>query len=565
MSVLKSRSWRPSAFLVPLGLIVIAAVLRLPSLSTRATWDADQGHDMLVLRDFVRNGVIPLLGPPTSIGDVHHGAIYYYLLAPAAALTGGDSPLAVTALIALGGIAAVLVTWWLARSIAGPAGGAVAGLVAGLAMAVSASAVEESTFIWNPNLIALSSSIALAGAWRAWSTRRPQWWLLAAAGAAITMQLHVLGITLLPIVGALFVADARGHPAGVERRRVWRYGLAALAIVAASFLPLVIHELRNDFSEVHAALVYLQAGGNPTALGPIARFLIIGARVASWPLTGLITDGPIAGLTALIAVSAIVVWRALADSPPERVAARWLGLALLWTAGFLAVASPSLATVVPGLPNDHYHAFADPMIFVLVGLGAAGLWRFGGAAGAGGGAGAAGAGGGGRGAGAGGAGAARRLPANRVAVVSALAIMVSWNMGHQPSAVASDGGYPAAEKAALRIAGSAKRVSAADGGGTAQVVLRSIPGFKSVEAYAYPISLLGLPVQVDHDKDNTRPATPSTATLVLICDATFEAVVGASCGGPAEAIVAPTVAFGDPIERFEAAPGRTISVYGPQP
>ena len=70
---------------------------------------------MLVLRAFVRDGVVPLLGPPTSIGDFHHGAWYYYLLAPAAALTGGDSPLAVVALIALAGIAAVGVTWWLAR------------------------------------------------------------------------------------------------------------------------------------------------------------------------------------------------------------------------------------------------------------------------------------------------------------------------------------------------------------------------------------------------------------------------------------------------------------------
>ena len=58
----------------------------------------------------------PLLGPPTSIGDVHHGAWYYYLLSPAAAVTGGDSPLAVVALIALAGIAAVGVVWWLARS-----------------------------------------------------------------------------------------------------------------------------------------------------------------------------------------------------------------------------------------------------------------------------------------------------------------------------------------------------------------------------------------------------------------------------------------------------------------
>jgi 4-amino-4-deoxy-L-arabinose transferase-like glycosyltransferase len=117
---------------VPIVLLVIAAVLRLPNLASRGTWDSDQGHDMLVLRRLVQDGVIPLLGPPTSVGDVHHGALYYYLLAPAAALTGGDSPLAVVFLIALAGITAVLVTWWLAHDIAGH----VAGLVAGLGMAV---------------------------------------------------------------------------------------------------------------------------------------------------------------------------------------------------------------------------------------------------------------------------------------------------------------------------------------------------------------------------------------------------------------------------------------------
>src|SRR4051794_16483304 len=142
---------------VPILLLVVAALARLPGLLTRGTWDADQGHDMLVLRALARDGSVPLLGPPTSIGDVHHGAMYYFALSPAAFLTGGDSPLAVVGLVALAGIAAVLVTWWLARSIAGP----VAGLTAGFAMALSAAAIEESTFIWNPNLIALSSAVAL--------------------------------------------------------------------------------------------------------------------------------------------------------------------------------------------------------------------------------------------------------------------------------------------------------------------------------------------------------------------------------------------------------------------
>src|SRR6185436_13483024 len=35
---------------VLLGLIALAAAMRLPDLATRGTWDADQGHDMLVLR-----------------------------------------------------------------------------------------------------------------------------------------------------------------------------------------------------------------------------------------------------------------------------------------------------------------------------------------------------------------------------------------------------------------------------------------------------------------------------------------------------------------------------------
>ncbi len=312
------RSWRVilAAVAIPAGLLLLAAVLRLPNLATRGTWDSDQGHDMLMLRDLVRHGIVPLLGPPTSIGDVHHGALYYYLLSPAAFLTGGDSPLAVTVLIALAGIAAVVVTWWLARSIGGP----VAGLVAGLAMAVSASAVEESTFIWNPNLIALSSAIALAGAWKAWSGGRPRWWLVAGIGLAVTMQCHVLGVTMLPIIAALLIADARRRSPGVERRSVWRYGLGALAIVVISFLPLVAHELTTDFAEIHAALDYLRAGGEPPMLGPIGRFLVIGGRVVSWPLTALMTDAPFAALVATIAVVACAVWCGLFGRDREREA-----------------------------------------------------------------------------------------------------------------------------------------------------------------------------------------------------------------------------------------------------
>jgi 4-amino-4-deoxy-L-arabinose transferase-like glycosyltransferase len=529
---------RPGAreLVVPFALVVLAALLRLPNLATRGTWDGDQGHDMLMLRALVRDGTVPLLGPPTSIGDVHHGALYYYLLAPAAALTGGDSPVAVVLLIALAGIVAVALTWWLARSIAGP----VAGFVAGLAMTVSPATIDESTFLWNPNLIALSSAIALSGAWRAWTTRRPAWWLLAAVGTAVTMQCHVLGVTLLPIVGALLVADVRRRPPGVpERRAIVRAGLVGLGLIAVSFTPLVIHELTTDFGEVNAALAYLRAGGEPPAQGPLGRFVFIEARVVSWPLVGLIVDGFVAAVLSLAAVAVIAVGRSVAATGDERTAVRWLGLGLVWTGLALTFVSPSLAVVVRGLPNDHYHAFADPMVFVLVGIGAAALWRAvpGGAAG----------------------GSVRSTwaptPGRLLAVVGILAV-VAWGLTRLPPAVNPDLGYPGALAAAERVEGVA---------GPGRIRLVSLPDFKSVEAYAYPLVRNGRVLHAGAgigEASLTRPEAGDGAagSLVVICDRLFEPTLGAACGGPAEASFVPS-GIGNPIDRFDASPGRVISVY----
>ena len=45
-----TAAWRRREILALPGLLLLAAALRLPDLATRGTWDADQGHDMLMLR-----------------------------------------------------------------------------------------------------------------------------------------------------------------------------------------------------------------------------------------------------------------------------------------------------------------------------------------------------------------------------------------------------------------------------------------------------------------------------------------------------------------------------------
>lgn len=527
---------RLDRFVLPV-LLAVAAVMRLVNLPTRGTWEADQGHDMLTLRALVQDGVVPLLGPPTSIGDVHHGAWYYYVLSPAAGFTGGDSPLAVVALIALAGIAAVGVVWWLARAIGGPIAGAVAGLVA----AVSAAAIDESTFIWNPNLIALSSSLALAGAWRAWSGGDRRWWLLAATGTAVTMQCHILGIALLPIIAAPYVLDARRRPLG-------RVHIGVLAIFVVAYLPLLVNELTTGGSELRAALEYLAAGRTGTDAPIPVRFAIVGLRVLSWPLTGLITDGIIAAMGASTAVVAIAAWRAR-GSDPDRLAARWLGMGLLWSTAFLTLAAPSLATVIPGLPNDHYHAFADPMVFTLVGLGAAALTTL--------------------------PSRARRgepHPSGSIVAAAGVLALVGWNLTHLPPATHPDGGVPAGELAAARVDGV---LVGNDVERLEPIRLQSLPDFKSTEAMVYPLARLGRVYVGALPKDGVAPGSldPSEVAslggfrgLVLLCDDRFRAAIGAACDGPAEATITPDgggPAWGPLLDRFEAAPGRFVSVYGP--
>jgi 4-amino-4-deoxy-L-arabinose transferase-like glycosyltransferase len=498
--------------LVLVGLVLLAATLRFVNLATRGTWDADQGHDMLVLRALVGAGELPLLGPPTSIGDFHHGVLYYYLLAPAAALTGAD-PLGVVGAIALAGVAAVAVTWWLARAIGGP----VAGAVAGLLMAVSASAVDESTFIWNPNLIALSSSIALAAAWRAWTGGRAAWWVVAGLGVVVTMHCHVLGSVLLPPVAGLWVADMRRwHPGGMRSARL-RAGMLARALLILSYVPLAIHELGNDFSEARAALDFIAGGGESSAMALPIRLLVVALRVLAWPLTGLVTEAPIAALLATALVVGLLAWRVIAGVGPERTAARWFAATLAWTIIALTVAASGLATVIPGLPNDHYHAFADPIVFATVGLGVAALarWRPTGAS----------------------------VPVGTVAAAGLVAILVVFNLSREPPAVVADGGWPAARAAAARVMAV----------GPYPISLASLPTFKSADAMRFPLVAAGAVVLPGTAAPTTQPAT-----RVVLCDSLFETAIGAACGGPAEDALVGDRAL---VDRFEAAPGRWVSVY----
>ncbi len=548
--------WLEAGLLV--AILLLAALTRLPGLDERGRWDADQGHDMLVLRAMAVDGEIPLLGPKTSIGTFHHGAIYYYLLAPAAIASAAD-PVAVTGEIALFGIAAVAATWWLARLIGGP----LAAVAAGLFAALSPAGIDESTFIWNPNLIPVAAALAFAGAIMARRTGRARWWLLAGIGAAVTMQCHVLGVVIVVPLAWAWGADlVRRHRAGQATTGVLRGGLGAVLLIAASYVPLAAYELQNGFAESRAILGYAAGGGREAAGGVAERVVTVGLRAITWPFTGLITERIWVSLVTAIIVTLVgtiaILGRRRIGGPPAPVteppardaapvdvaAGRWLVGALAFSVVALAVFAPSLAVVVPDLPNDHYHAFLDPIVLALTGVGLARLAtglaspaRPTGDGPAVGGAGRA-----------GGVLVAGRLVAGRLTALGLATVLVVIEVTAWPPAVAADGGWPLADEAAARVL-------EVTGGDT--FLLDGIPSFKSADALRFPLERRGAKV---------LPAgvTAETPMAVLVCDPLFDDVVGAPCGGPAEdAWLADDPYRGTFVlrSRFEAGSRRVISVY----
>ena len=209
-----------------------------PDLATRGTWDADQGHDMLVLRALRarrrrsrcsarrrRSATSITARPTTSCSPRPRRS------------TGGDSPLAVVFEIALFGIAAVGVTWWLARSIGGPVAGLVAGLADGglglrdrgidLHLEPEPHRPHERDRAGRPRGGPGRPAAPAGGCWPPSAT-------------AATMQCHVLGVDAP--AGRRRAARRGCASARAGRRASGRpasAGLAGLAIVAASYVPLV--------------------------------------------------------------------------------------------------------------------------------------------------------------------------------------------------------------------------------------------------------------------------------------------------------------------------------------
>src|SRR5262245_60400749 len=96
-----------------IGIVILAAFMRLYRISEYMTFLGDEGRDVLIAKGILE-GNLTFLGPRSSAGDFFLGPAYYYMITPFLGLFGLD-PVGPAVMVALVSTATVVLIYIVAK------------------------------------------------------------------------------------------------------------------------------------------------------------------------------------------------------------------------------------------------------------------------------------------------------------------------------------------------------------------------------------------------------------------------------------------------------------------
>jgi len=264
-------------------ILFLAAFLRLYRITGYMEFLGDQARDVLIVRDFLKNGNFFFIGPQTSIGNMYLPPFYYYLIAPALFLAN-YSPVGPAIFIALLGVLTVFLVYFVGKKLFSSE----AGLVAAFLYAISPSVIRYSNFSWNPNIMPLCSLLTIYSLYQIWQKGKIKWLIPLSVCLVMGLNAHYLSLLLIPLSG-LFVllSYLKLKTKPKKQKKLIRWSFIALGIFLLSLLPLVLFDLRNNGQNIGAIIEFFtvrQTTVNLKAYKAIPNL---------WPIfTQIITDLP---------------------------------------------------------------------------------------------------------------------------------------------------------------------------------------------------------------------------------------------------------------------------------
>jgi hypothetical protein len=236
-----------------LGIVILAALLRTYRIEALTEFLGDQGRTMLIMRDFIERGVVPLAGPTTLSGH-HVGPMFYYLLAPGYVIFDG-SPVGVSLWMAIFGVVAVWVLYETAKNMFGlfPA------RAVSLLWVVSPHLIASDRVIWEPNMVPLFVLLSVYLLYRAHTMWFRGVWVALGGALGVLVQLHYPNMFFVALLGLYLVGSL------LLRLRKFREVVAAgswwLAGFIAVLLPFLWYEYTVGFGDLRGIATVMASGG----------------------------------------------------------------------------------------------------------------------------------------------------------------------------------------------------------------------------------------------------------------------------------------------------------------
>jgi 4-amino-4-deoxy-L-arabinose transferase-like glycosyltransferase len=345
-----------SEVIVVASILITSLIIRLYKINEYLTFLGDEGRDVRVVRDLIRNFNLIFIGPQTSIGNMYLGPLYYYMMAPFLWISNLN-PTGPAVMVALVAVFTIGLTWWVTRSWFG----SLAGVLAALFFTFSPVSIIYSRASWNPNPMPFFALLSVWSIYQVWVNKRYKCLSLTGVSLAFALQMHYLGLLLIPILGLFwFLAYLNQKP----KKVILKWTLVSAISFLLLMSPLALFDLKHDgmnfkafkafFSDRQTTININPANSNRffDTLSLFSQELILGRQ-----------DFHLATIAILFLLSALFLFGKVKNQKAYLILLSWLGFGLV---GLSLYKQHVYA---------HYFGFLFPAIYIFLGLLAARLHR----------------------------------------------------------------------------------------------------------------------------------------------------------------------------------------------
>jgi 4-amino-4-deoxy-L-arabinose transferase-like glycosyltransferase len=307
----------------------------------------DQGRDVVIVRDFLKNGNLFFIGPQTSIGNMYLGPFYYYLIAPSL-LIANFNPAGPAIFVALLSVATVYLIYFVSKKWFNPK----TAYIAAVLYAISPVAIKYGNFSWNPNIMPF---FALLFVYFCLGNNL----ILASLAFIVCINSHFLSLLLLPLGFIIFLNHYFKNP---EKHSIFLKNLIiAIVVFVISLTPQVLFDIKHHGQNINSIIIFFtqrQTTVNLKLYKALPQIAPLFNQLSTRLLAGKNDQfGLIVSIT-LVLLLVVEIYR--------QVKSKKFNLNFLWITLWLLIGLTGLALYKQHI-YDHYFGFLYPPIFIFFG------------------------------------------------------------------------------------------------------------------------------------------------------------------------------------------------------